>query len=127
MITNSHQLAARRLLTCAAIVGAITTASAGMAFAESHNDHSSGRGGSYSDGDTTGAHHIDPRGYMHTDSDPLEQSQHDDALRAYHERQNQVEAAQNTSSSNSRNSTWNQVQNSEGGWKVCKAQATWCK
>ncbi|MFD0364556.1 hypothetical protein ACFQZZ_24205 [Nocardia sp. GCM10030253] len=117
MTTNSNT---RRLLTCAAIVGAITTASAGIASAVpgDHSGGGSGRGGSYSSGDSAGAHHIDPMGYHHRENNPGRRVAQEQNIREFHQRQNQ----------NQNNSRSYQAQGSEnGGWKVCKVQATWCK
>jgi hypothetical protein len=117
MTTNTSHPTGRRLLTFAAIVGVVTTASAGLVFAESgRSNHSTGRGGSYSDGDTTGAHHIDPMGYMHRESDPLKQAEQDQSVRDYYQQQN------------TGNNTYGRVGAADGsGWVVCKAQARWCK
>ncbi|MFE7801088.1 hypothetical protein [Nocardia sp. NPDC057440] len=118
MTTNINT---RRLLTCAAIVGAITTAGAGMASAVP-GDHSGGgsRAGSYSSGDSTGAHHIDPMGYHHVENNPLREIEQEDARTEYHQRQNQNQVGNNARTY--------QVQGSEnGGWKVCKPQARYCK
>ncbi|WP_406231613.1 hypothetical protein [Nocardia sp. NBC_01009] len=118
----STNINTRRLLTCAAIVGAITTAGAGMASAVpgDHSGGGSGRGGSYSSGDSTGAHHIDPMGYHHAENNPLREIEQEDARTEYHQRQNQIQTPNNARTY--------QVQGSEnGGWKVCKPQARYCK
>ncbi|WP_406271860.1 hypothetical protein OH799_31565 [Nocardia sp. NBC_00881] len=120
MTTNT---AARRLLTCAAIIGAITAGGAGLAAAESHSGPSDPRNGS---GNTTGWHHIDPMGYHHQERNPLRRQQQRDAIRDYHQRQNQPAPSDTTGDNGS--SSWSQVQRPDGsGYTVCRPQASWCQ
>ncbi|MFQ6395138.1 hypothetical protein ACLMAJ_16940 [Nocardia sp. KC 131] len=113
MITNINT---RRLLTCTAIVGAIITAGAGMSSAVP-GDHSyggAGRGGSYSQGDSAGAHKIDPMGYHHYENNPQRRLEQEQNLRDYHQNQNQ-------------NQNPRSYQPQGGGRQICKAQASWCR
>ncbi|MEV6325609.1 hypothetical protein AB0M45_31230 [Nocardia sp. NPDC051787] len=87
-ITITRIPTASRLLAQAAIIGAITTASAGLANAESLSDNPHGRD-TNSREDTTGQHSIDPFGYQHDDPNPLKTREHDQALRDYRREQNQ--------------------------------------
>ncbi|MGO4617627.1 hypothetical protein AB4305_27165 [Nocardia sp. 2YAB30] len=121
MTTNTT---ARRLLTCAAIIGAITVGGAGLAAAESHGGPSDPRNGS---GDTTGWHHIDPMGFHHQDRSPLRENQHNNAIRDYHQRQNQPAPSGAVTGDNG-SSSWSQVQRPDGsGYTVCRPQASWCQ
>ncbi|UGT69486.1 hypothetical protein LTT66_04630 [Nocardia gipuzkoensis] len=120
--TTPH--AARRLLTCAAIVGVLTAGAAGIAGAESHSGPSNPRNGT---GDTTGWHHIDPMGQHHRNSDRLDAEEADQAIRDYRQRQNQA-APGTVTSDNSNGSSWSRVARPDGnGYTVCRPQASWCQ
>ncbi|MEU7765503.1 hypothetical protein AB0B25_10335 [Nocardia sp. NPDC049190] len=115
--------AARRLLTCAAIIGAITVGGAGISTAEPHGP-SDPRNGT---GDTTGWHHIDPMGFNHRDRSPLRTQQHNNALRDYHQRQSQPTPG-NTGTGGNSSPSWSHAQRPDGsGYTVCKPQASWCR
>ncbi|WP_067711085.1 hypothetical protein [Nocardia yamanashiensis] len=130
-------------LALAAVAGVIT---AGTAAAESLSGGSltGGRGGSSLgngnlgsgnaannfgprpyNGDTTGAHHTDPQGFHHFDSNPALRNEHL-ANRRESQRTPQPEASRSMGNDGSR-STWTAVPNEDGtGWAVCKPQAVSC-
>lgn len=104
-----------------------------MAEANSRGDKSpSGPGtssrpgpGSYQ-GDTTGMHAIDPFGFQHRDANPLQQFEHQNALRDYLTR-DQPEPPTSKPSRGGETTTWTQSPSADGsGWTVCRPQAAWC-
>lgn len=126
MTANStRHTAARRLLTCAAIVGALTAGAAGIAGAESHSGPSNPRHGT---GDTTGWHHIDPMGQHHRNTDRLDAEEADQAVRDYHRRQNQPAPSGTVTAGTSDSASWSRVARPDGsGYTVCRPQASWCR
>ncbi|WP_405491344.1 hypothetical protein [Nocardia sp. NBC_00511] len=75
-------------------------------------------------GDTTGAHHNDPLGYHHTDSNPLLQNEHWQNQRAQYPGQ---PADQPMNSNGGSAAGWTQNWNQDGsGWTVCPALASHC-
>lgn len=113
----------RPIAALALIVGGVlaaTVLTSGVAIADSgaRADHAPGR-------DTTGAHHIDPSGYHHTDTNPLRQNEHQNSLRDYRSRPNPAESTENRGSGGA--TTWSAVPRSDGdGWVVCRPTASWC-
>ncbi|MGK8508949.1 hypothetical protein ACRS5S_13115 [Nocardia asiatica] len=121
--TTPH--AARRLLTCAAIVGVLTAGAAGIAGAESHPGPSNPRHGT---GDNTGWHHIDPMGQHHRNSDRLDANEADQAVRDYRRRQSQAAPTDTVTNGNGNGSSWSRVARPDGsGYTVCRPQAAWCR
>ncbi|WP_330232481.1 hypothetical protein OHA40_08320 [Nocardia sp. NBC_00508] len=115
---------ARRLLTCAAIVGALTVGAAGITTAESHSRPSDPRNGT---GDSTGWNHIDPMGQHHQNRDRLDANAADQARRDYR-RQSQPGSSDTATNGNSNSSSWSRVTRPDGsGYTVCRPQASWCK
>ncbi|WP_067692520.1 hypothetical protein [Nocardia jejuensis] len=135
-------------LTVAQLVGATAavTIAAGTATAESlsREDGNSGRPGASApgrpgvdepnragpfnhrpgkyEGDTTGAHHIDPYGFHHRDSNPVLQNQH---RNPGSERVPAPQSAPRTGAGG-QPTTWTPIEGSDGGWAVCRPHATWC-
>lgn len=115
---------ARRLLTCAAIVGALTAGAAGIGVADESHGPSDPRNGT---GDSTGWNHIDPMGQHHTNTDRLDANAAEQARRDYRRRQSQP-GSSDTVTGNNNSSTWSRTTRPDGsGYTVCKPQASWCR
>ncbi|MFI6865968.1 hypothetical protein [Nocardia sp. NPDC050406] len=107
-------------------VAAAAAVAAGPALAEptSRDDRSPSRPSSYQ-GDTTGAHAIDPFGYQHRDWNALRQNDHRNALRDYHARP--APQSRPDTSGRGGTATWTPTPSADGtGWAVCRPQASWC-
>ncbi|WP_454199676.1 hypothetical protein [Nocardia sp. Marseille-Q1738] len=116
---------ARRLLSCAVIIGALTAGAAGVTAAEPRSNPSDPRNGT---GDDHGWTHIDPMGQHHRNSDRLEANAADQARRDYHQRQSQPGPSDTVTGNNSNSSTWSRTTRPDGsGYTVCKPHASWCR
>ncbi|PXX68674.1 hypothetical protein DFR70_102358 [Nocardia tenerifensis] len=119
----------RSIAALALIVGACTaatmlTAAVALADPGPHSSQASGRTASTISGDSTGAHHIDPFGYNHTDPNPLRQNEHRNALREY---LNGPKPADDTDTRGDGAATWAAVPRTDGdGWVVCRPNASYC-
>ncbi|MFI6170198.1 hypothetical protein ACIBCN_25680 [Nocardia sp. NPDC051052] len=114
---------ATALVLIVGLLGTATVLSTAVAVADpdARSNHAPG---SANPGNTTGAHHIDPFGYNHTDANPLQQNEHWNALREYRNQQHPAEATENRSGGAT---TWTAVPRSDGdGWVVCRPTAGWC-
>ncbi|MGN2635905.1 hypothetical protein ACWEKT_34125 [Nocardia takedensis] len=121
----ANRVLRRRVSTLSLLAGAATAgliAGAGGAYA--NPDARAGHPGR----DTTGAHHIDPLGYNHTDPNVLRQREHQDARRDYRdERYGQGQAATPGVGGSGGDRSWTAVPREDGsGYTVCRPRAGWC-
>lgn len=116
MAAREH-LGLRRIFATVALTGLIAATASVV-----------GAGYATAEPDTTGAHHIDPRGYHHDDSSPLRQAEHDEARREYfNDLREQLAASRVPDGEGSGAATWRPVQQQDGsGWTVCPRLASHC-
>lgn len=115
----------RCLFVSAVMVGAIgagVVATSGTAVASPHDSPSpSDRG------DRTGWDHIDPQGFHHSATDPLDVAEQQNARREYFNQRPATETPRSTNNGNNGSTTWSSVRNEDGNWVVCRPQARSCR